>query len=490
MSDRIPAGVPDARNEARRRMVFILCVASLVAGAGLRVGPMFTDFWLDEVWNWEVARHLSSPLAILSAEASDNNHPINTFFVWLLGAHRPWPAYRLLSLATGIGSIVLCGLAGARYGPWGPPVAMLFAGLSPILVFYSSEARGYSPAAFFALAAFLAASRPINGRSWAMRGILWGTVALGFLSHLSFAFVYLGILCRDAYRIVRRRGVFRAGVVDLLASHAIPIAALVGAGIRFSTLTIRGGPDYVLHRVLLATASYALGIPDHPMFLVVAVPAIAALFGYECVRSARAGSDEWVFFVVAVMLAPATALLVLRPSVLSPRYFLVLAPFVLLSLAGCVAARFGRKRGGGVLAWVFLLAFCAGSLAMTTRLAREGRGQYLKALRYMAAETAGDSIVVGTDKDIRVPLLLAFYEPYLGGRKRIRFQRSAPDSASAPEWFIHSVAMDEPGIDRHYRPAPDIAVAGWCCWQLVKEYPHFGLSGMSWYLYRRVAGSR
>jgi hypothetical protein len=40
-----------------------LCAACLAIGALVRLLPCWNDFWLDEIWSWESARALTSPLA-------------------------------------------------------------------------------------------------------------------------------------------------------------------------------------------------------------------------------------------------------------------------------------------------------------------------------------------------------------------------------------------------------------------------------------------
>src|SRR2546425_166305 len=65
------------------------------------------DFWIGEVSAWRIAHQVSSPLQILTAPQShvDQNHPLNTLIMYLLGDRTFWAIYRILSLATGIASV-------------------------------------------------------------------------------------------------------------------------------------------------------------------------------------------------------------------------------------------------------------------------------------------------------------------------------------------------------------------------------------------------
>src|SRR5262245_974209 len=114
---------PDIANElrpgatAKRPQVFFLACALVVGGATVvRVAGLFTDFWLDEIWSWMLVRQVSSPLAIFTAIPHDNNHWLNSLFIYCLGTRQHWYVYRLLSVVTGIASVGLAGLIGHRYG--------------------------------------------------------------------------------------------------------------------------------------------------------------------------------------------------------------------------------------------------------------------------------------------------------------------------------------------------------------------------------------
>ena len=90
----------------RPALFLIILVASL-----LRLAGIFDDFWLDEIWSWRFARdaHSASEILLGPAFHHDNNHVLNTMFLYVLGDRQNWCVYRLLSLATGTGIVLIAG---------------------------------------------------------------------------------------------------------------------------------------------------------------------------------------------------------------------------------------------------------------------------------------------------------------------------------------------------------------------------------------------
>src|SRR5215510_6991309 len=140
----------------------LLLLAWLVASAAVRVFTARGDLWLDEVWSLSFARTIAAPWQVLTAIHHDNNHPLNTLALFVAvkvaGAHASAIVYRLLALITGIAIIPLLfwiekqtGDEKASARAW---LVAVLCGSSFLAIVYSSEARGYAPAAFFGVAAF------------------------------------------------------------------------------------------------------------------------------------------------------------------------------------------------------------------------------------------------------------------------------------------------------------------------------------------------
>ena len=113
-----------------------------------------------------------------------------------VGAHAPSIVYRLLPLLAGVAMIPLLYWTESRKDDPRGRISGLFAAAlgagSFFAILYSSEARGYTPAAFFAVLAFaMVRHREMTtGRDRALFAVV---CTLGLLSHLTFLFVYAGL---------------------------------------------------------------------------------------------------------------------------------------------------------------------------------------------------------------------------------------------------------------------------------------------------------
>jgi hypothetical protein len=172
----------------------------LLAAAVLRAPGMFHDFWFDEAWSYLLVREfVSSPADILTRLHVDNNHPLNSLFLYVLGDRTAWYVYRVPAFVFGVGAVVLAGAIMARRGRAHASAAMILVGCSYPLVVYSSEARGYSPMVFFVLLALDSYERHLATRAWFPLATFWTAVILGFLSHLTFAHAYGAMLVWAAF---------------------------------------------------------------------------------------------------------------------------------------------------------------------------------------------------------------------------------------------------------------------------------------------------
>src|SRR5690349_5873833 len=144
----------------RRNWLIILTVV-IASTALLRAAGVFDDFWMDEIWSYDLARTVQRPSDVLLEPRFqiDNNHPLNTLLIWAMGEQRHWWIYRVPSLLAGLGAVVVATMIAARRGRAAAILAAVLVGCSYPLVFFSSEARGYAVVVLFALMAVDAAER-------------------------------------------------------------------------------------------------------------------------------------------------------------------------------------------------------------------------------------------------------------------------------------------------------------------------------------------
>lgn len=129
----------------------IVMLLILVLALALRLISLDQSYWLDEAINVYFARETSLPFYLLKYSVGDF-HPQGYFAVlWVWGHTVGFSevATRLISVGFGVGVVFLAFLIGEiKFSRKVGILAALLCALSPILIYYSQEARMYSFAAF------------------------------------------------------------------------------------------------------------------------------------------------------------------------------------------------------------------------------------------------------------------------------------------------------------------------------------------------------
>jgi len=214
------------------------------------------DPWLDEIWTLVLIAPLKSGFEVFRNISHDNNHFLNSWWMYQWGPDANPLIYRLPSILCGGASIYVAGHIGRRTSPAAGAIAAFVVAFAFPFVNYGSEARGYSGLVLAMLVAVDALDRamPLFGRveshaelrrlSWIM-GVAFGFGALAHLEMFMGAFTLA--LCAIAYvslvgapgdRIARLRAayLFFLPGVALLA----PASAATAAGIQLHGVTIGG----------------------------------------------------------------------------------------------------------------------------------------------------------------------------------------------------------------------------------------------------------
>ncbi|UCG31778.1 MAG: glycosyltransferase family 39 protein [Phycisphaerales bacterium] len=459
-----------------------LAAITLLAGL-LRWYACLDDFWLDEIWSLNHAVSVSSPLHILTRIHHDNNHILNTAYMYVLGDQDYWPVYRLPALITGTLTVVLAALLTLSRDRVEAISAALLVGFSYLFVFYSSEARGYAPAVFFALLGYWTIGRFLERKSWLAAGLFSLAAVCGFLSHLTFVHFYVGALVWSIYGLLRQRLGLGRTLVYGLSCHALPIlffALLYYVDIRH--IAVGGGPLRPWAAVLSQAVAVTLGAPTTGPLAHVANLAAGLLVLTGLLLLAHAGSGRWLFFANVLLISPALMFLVARPEFLHMRYFLVSLCFFLLLLAHLLARCWRRGAVGKLLYVSILVAVGIGNAGHMARFRHGGRGEYLAALRYMAAQTAGPVIEIGGDSEFRNKTLIDFYQRHLPADKEVRYYRPEEWPPGGPEW--HIIHRQQP----EYQPKTELETFYGIHYVLAREFRYSGLSGYSWFIYRLKSG--
>ncbi len=471
--------------DARRRGFFLLSPYCLIAlllalAALLRLGAMGAEFWFDEIWSWEFARDAASPWQIIAGarQHHDNNHKLNTLFLWLYPASADWRLYRLHSFLTGLATVAVAALTAWRRGRAEAVfAALIFAG-NYWLALCSAEARGYALAVCFALLALFALQEYLTSGRRGMLALFWLSVVLGFLSHLTFIHCYLALGLWTVYHGARRGSSMRAEIGQLLACHLVPslfFIALYLVDIRH--MQLGGAPPMPVPVVLGRLIGLGLGVTPSPAGSIAAILIALLVVALGLCLLAREEHHVWLFFAVAILGSPALFLLG-KPAYLFERYFLVSYVFFLVLLSYVLGSLWRRSRGGAVAAAVLTLSLLAGNIRQIVDFERGGRGHFLDALAFIDQQSPPGEVSICGDYDFRVRKFYQFYVPYLGAVGRLHYHEQESLPPHGADWLlVHRLD------DRHPPPPRMLDVDG-NAYELVRDFPAAAFGGWSWHVYR------
>ena len=472
--------------KAPSEMLVLSLVAVCVAlAAGLRLPGLFTDLWLDEVWSITDVQALQGWSDIFLRLKIDNNHHLNSLFIWWLGPQTNLPWYRALSFVSGIATVLLAFIIGRRDSDLAGIVAALVFGTSVLMTFYSSEARGYAPVVCFTLASWYFVSRYVESLNW--RYILGFTIcsALGVMAHQTFLLFFGGALLWCDLHVERSRSSVRQATRQTLALFG-PAAVFIAM---FYLVALRGqayggGPSYRALNVVGRLLSTMSGGPLAGQRMWVVAACVAVVILCSIAQAYRRGDDRWLLYSLSGIVLPYLILAVRYPPTLAPRYLIVPATVLLLASSDWIArliARGGFVRLGGS---ALLIGHILGGVLFACDRNAGSRGNYREALMTMASSANHVATVASDDAysghDFRVGLLVDFYVRQLGLERRVRYVDAARLRNSDAEWIIVERSQAE--------PRPVITGSAGAKFTYVGEYRSGPLSGSIWRLYHRMVG--
>jgi hypothetical protein len=474
-----------ARPASSERVALLACLVILLASAALRIVPAFGDFWLDEIWTYFSVRSLSGAWEIFDGLHDSNNHYLNSLLFYWIGDRENFVLYRVPALVAGIASVPLAFALARRHGRLEATVAAFLVGFCFSLIHFSSEARGYSLAVFFALAATWLLDRFQDRPSAALAAGFSACSILGLLAHLTFLFFVGGAFAVSVARLVRRREAPMRALALLAALYGPTLLAVAALGwIDLRVLHVGRGDPIEWTSLASRTVGYSLGLPVAAGF---AWPelACAAVIGVAAGRiSWRQGDDDWLLVLVTLVVAPALVLGVARPSVVEVRYFVIGIALYLLLASRLAAALF---RAGGwrrAVCAAGLGLFALGNTAHLLPFLRYGRGGYAEAVRFMAESSPNPTFSVGSNHDFRNEMILRFYARELPAGRSLVYTGLKAKPRTAPDWVILLAARRPDAVQ------PSLTDIRGHRYRFAREFPNGGISGFWWGVYRSAAPER
>lgn len=410
--------------------VLILCIATLV-----RVRLLNADLSIDEVWSLKLASQMHSPLDVFSLH-SDNNHYLNTLWLYFLGPLQPFWIYRLAAFLCGMTLIALVMKEGWKKRPLLGMILGLAFALSPFFVFYSAQARGYGPATLFAYLAFLSMQTLIHKQQ--MRdALVFGLLCIiGFLWQLVFIHVYIALLVWSLVALWNAPG---NGSYTLPAAAHLPVLAflLLLSKVDLSFLQIGGAPAATLLDAGKEAVMLLSGIPvEHPLNVLCGLGAtVLVLMGVQ--HTFHTSKSMGIFLVTLLCISPVLWMLSIHPPFIYARYFAPLMIWILWILCAPVAENIHSKHVWISNVTLLLFSMFLASATLADLHLADHKRDYTHALRTLIQTAERNPITIGSHTDFRTELLLWLYAMRIQTDKEIRYLNREARQTTAPDfWFV------------------------------------------------------
>lgn len=402
------------------------------------------SFWFDEYFSVVIANGGLGEL-IDAVRETEKTPPL--YYVLALAWERAFgdgeAAMRSLSALFGVATVPVVfeaarRLVGARSGL----IAAALVATSPLLVWYSQEARAYALLVLLAALALLCFVRALDepqGRRW-----LWGWALASGLALLTHYAAIAAIAPQAAWLIARRPGRLESGAaigaVGLVALALAPLVAMHDDGVNWIELLDLGD------RVGQSVVQFAVGLQvPWPAIAPLAIGALALALALALSRL-DAATRRAAALTASVALAGAAlvfALALAGPDFLITRNLLAIWPAAAVALAVVLGAPAVPRIAGGAAA----MTICAAGIALSVWVAATPAAQKPDWRELAAAlGPAGEARTIAGPSADNQPLLL-----YLPGAEL------APPGAAAETSRLALVS---------YRGVADHAI-GPCWWGTV-----------------------
>ncbi len=448
--------------------------AVLLLALALRLVAARGDLWLDELWSLDFAASVHSVFDVFDGIHHDNNHYLNTLWLWLAGPDAAVLVQRLPAIVAGAWAVQLAWKFGERSNGAAALGCGLAVAVGYVAVHYGSEARGYGVLWPATIAAVLLAQDLARDPSRRTAVGLAASLALALLAHLTAVFLIAGVallLMREWLRTKQPAALIGSGLVAL-----IPPVALLGFlwWVDLSRLAVGGAPPSSLVGTARDALAYLGGGFSYDRW----VTGYALLAGGALAWSLFLDHQErglhWILAgsLVAALIAMA------GPTEILPRYFMVPLIIVHLALGRGLAAGVALEGNPRRLSVGFAVLLLVGNLWADWRLIVGTRGHYVEALAHIAAVDSRPAVTIGGDHDVRVGKVV---DAIVRRRHfdRLRYTAGFLKTQAPVDWVI----LNSPSL---VTSADDELKVFGHPYKLDGIFPAEGASGMSWVLYRRM----
>jgi hypothetical protein len=455
----------------------LLCGLVLVlAGISFRIVAAQGELWLDEIWSLRLTQQARSVIDIFLSLPIDNNHVLNSVWLYMLGTEQSAIIYRLVSLfaSTYLLSLVLLRTRTLNFIQ-ALSLLLLFSFSFPMIIL-GAEARGYAMAIPLLLSALYLIEDAIHQEPKRSRIVaLWVVVILGTLAHASFIPAYFCLFIWSAIELCALRR-----FTDLAKLHAIPAACL--SAWSFIFVSNINPPTGILRshlEIFIETLSVSLGgpfltpcQPTHNLLAVGLAGFILLLAIIEIIQEFRENNSYWLLLCLGTFGLPLLSIGFQTPRVIFLRYFTLNLVFLFFLLSSFQLRLWRASKTGKLLSLILLASFLFGSSRHLYHFWHYGRGDAQQVLSFLEINSdCAAPLSLSTDHQYRIGTILDYLQT---DNCKLEYINNSNDPDQLPQWFIaHSVS---PGCP----PESEIPAQ----YVLRTVFPFAGLSGWSWYIYQ------
>lgn len=390
-------------DEVARRLSVISLVMIAVAGIVLRVPSLGDSLFGDELSTYFIVEghSLREALAIVKGP-QEATPPLYFAIAWIFSRLGDSPELlRIPSFLAGVSMIPLTWLLGVRTVGRGPGlVGAALVALSPLMIFYSTEARAYALAAFLALCSTLVLVS-LSQRSSALRWVLYAVlIAAAMYTHYTTVFV-LAAQTLWAFVVFRDRRLPLALAVAGAFLLFLPwLPGFLAESSSAGSLLIEYRFPFDIDTFSTFTGNWIFGNGVTAEFeLVNGVPAAVAFCAAVCIaaidrisQGVRRPDRYQSLILILAIAAPLGAALYssFAPSVFLPRNLIASWPGLALLVGTVVYA--ARPKVRVILVAVVVVAMAMGGVKSVT--ADQRRPDYSRIVSFIESRGAiGDPVV-------------------------------------------------------------------------------------------------
>jgi hypothetical protein len=466
-----------------QRSALLIVAAFIIAGFTLRCLAASGGLWADEAWSLVYAQQAGDALGIITRINHDNNHHLNSWWLQLVGPEASPMLMRGLSIITSSITILMAALIGFRRNrATGVITAALFA-LSPIMLVYGSEARGYAPMMLALMIMIWRIDIWLETKSESKPTWLLAFCALlGSFAHLAILpavgtltiWVFLANMSSHGFLKAAKLTADLIGPALTLSFLSLCLIILIAT--QSATGLQIGGYipfDWRLFGLAISNLlSFSTGMgytSDLSVSMILAIVAIS--FAMIVTRWPMPRERIWFYTILILTMPVAVATLGLGNSQY-PRYYLPAAAAILLLVAEWIGQLNIRQASARISAAIILTFMLGLALVQNYQLIISQRGHPEHAISMIAkAAPAGAQATISLERASATLKVAAAAQRY-----PLRIVRAKCGIAS-----FHYVT----GMSQESRPS--IRQACGPSMQLIAFGDAIGPSGESWSLYQRQA---